>query len=50
MAHQAQRGWHRPCVSECRFREEHMSVERIISVGLVGWLVVGILLMGLDIW
>lgn len=28
----------------------HMSIERIISVGLLGWLTVGILLMGLDIW
>jgi hypothetical protein len=27
-----------------------MSVERIILVGLLGWLVVGIVLMGLDIW
>nr|MBI3612866.1 hypothetical protein [Nitrospirota bacterium] len=27
-----------------------MSIERIISVGLLGWLVVGIVLMGLDIW
>lgn len=28
----------------------NMSVERIISVGLLGWLIVGIVLMGLDIW
>jgi hypothetical protein len=27
-----------------------MSLERIISVGLLGWLVVGFLLMGLNVW
>jgi len=27
-----------------------MSLERMISVGLVGWMVVGLIMMGLDIW
>jgi len=27
-----------------------MSLENIISVGLVGWLLVGMVLMGLGIW
>lgn len=31
-------------------KDRLMSVELIISVGLLGWLVVGIVLMGLDIW
>ena len=30
--------------------EHQMSLENIISVGLIGWLVVGMVLMGLDIW
>ncbi len=45
--------WHQACL----FTGRHlsgvgigMSIERIISVGLLGWLVVGIVLMGLDIW
>ena len=32
-------------LSECQ-----MSLENIISVGLVGWLLVGMVLMGLGIW
>jgi len=27
-----------------------MSLENIISAGLLGWLMVGLVLMGLDIW
>jgi hypothetical protein len=27
-----------------------MTLENIISIGLLGWLAVGIVLMGLDIW
>jgi hypothetical protein len=30
--------------------ERLMSVENIISIGLLGWLAAGIVLMGLDIW
>jgi hypothetical protein len=32
------------------FMERLMSVENIISIGLLGWLAAGIVLMGLDIW
>lgn len=45
--------WHHACFFVGRHRSGvgiGMSIERIISVGLLGWLVVGILLMGLDIW
>lgn len=44
--------WHHACFFTGRLSGEGtgMSVERIISVGLLGWLVVGIVLMGLDIW
>ena len=44
-------GWHQACVSQTAAQGGlYMSVEKIISVGLLGWLVVGIVLMGLDIW
>lgn len=30
--------------------EKGMSLERIIAVGVFGWLALGVVLMGLDIW
>jgi hypothetical protein len=30
--------------------ERRMTVENIISIGLLGWLATGIILMGLGVW
>jgi len=32
------------------FLESFMSLENVIAAGLLGWLVVGMVLMGLGIW